>query len=263
MPRTYFRGPGQRSPQTEDSTWRVPVPGFYDPYFFINGSEPEKMVMKELVRRGIYFEHVPQTNDIKWGNLKQAATSDPSKWEADFLFPQFKIWLEVQGFYFHTLPGVPYRDMYRLTIIQAAGWRPIYWFDYDIIARLPELMDSVPEFYRPPSGKGGWAPRSEGQTDGDSVGQHDVWHGAHRGTQSYYGSHHNRVRTFAGPTTKARRKARRTYGNLPFFEGGTGIDHLAGLRTANANRASTPQFESKYRRGRIAKITRKYRHRAY
>lgn len=226
------------------------------------------MVLKELVRRGIYFEHVPQTNDIKWGNLKQAATSDPSKWEADFLFPQFKIWLEVQGLYFHTLPGVPFREALRFKIIEAAGWRPIYWWDYDIEARLPELMDEVPEFYRPPAGKGGWAPRNEGQTDGDSVGQHDVWHGPKRGTQSYYGSHHNRVRTFAGkPTSKAaakmRARSRRDYGNLPFLEGGVGIDHLAGLRTANRNRAQPTQFTSRYRQGRIGKRTRKFQHSAY
>jgi hypothetical protein len=60
MPLTYFRGPGQRIPQEEAQNWRVPVPQWYDPYFFIQGSEPEKMVMKELVRRGIYFEHTPQ-----------------------------------------------------------------------------------------------------------------------------------------------------------------------------------------------------------
>jgi hypothetical protein len=257
MPRTYFRGPGQRRPQEVPGRIKYYVPQFYDPYFFIQGSEPEKMVMKELVRRGIYFEHTPQTNDINWGFLKQVATSDPSKWEADFLFPQFKIWLEVQGAYFHTLPGVPEKEALRFAIIEAAGWRPIYWWDYDIIARLPELMDSVPEFYRPPGSKQdakAWAARNRGKIPPKGMktgGKHSPWHNLHDrwGQSDYWNSHHNRPRTFGRSTP-----------GLPFLEGGTGIDHLAGLRTANRNRATTPQYKALYRTKRRAKIAKRYVH---
>ena len=265
MPRTYYRGPGQRSPRDEQKPQRFYKPQFYDPYFFIQGSVPEKMVMKELVRRGIYFEHTPQTNDIKWGNLKQVATSDPSKWEADFLFPQFKIWLEVQGAYFHTLPGVPEKEALRFAIIQTAGWRPIYWWDYDIEARLIELMDSVPEFYAPPSDTKGAKGPGRGRADRMSSITADKWpkskahpYGGHApwhtkkdrwGQKSGYGSHNNRPRNF-GRVTKG----------IPFYEGGTGIDHLAGLRTANRNRATTPQYRSSFRRKRHSKISKKYRH---
>lgn len=253
-----MRAPGQRNPlPAEGHRIRYNQPQFYDPYFFVQGSVPEKMVMKELVRRGIYFEHTPQTNDINWGNLKEVATSDPSKWEADFLFPQFKIWLEVQGTYFHTLPGVPEKEALRFAIIEAAGWKPIYWWDYDIEGKLMELMDSVPEFYRPPSGKGGWAPRNEGKIPpaGTQSGKnHSPWHTKKDrfGRSDYWNSHHNRPRTF-GRVTKG----------LPFYEGGDGIDHLAGLRKANSNRATTPQYLSKRRTKRRSKINRKHRHNVY
>lgn len=150
MPRSYIRRPGDRRPlPAEGRRIRYFKPQFYDPYFFVQGSVPEKMVMTELVRRGIYFEHTPQQNPINWGFLKDIATSDPTNWEADFLFPQYRIWLEVQGAYFHTLPGVPEKEALRFALIEAAGWRPIYWWDYDIEVRLPELMDAVPEFFRP------------------------------------------------------------------------------------------------------------------
>ena len=260
MPRTYVRGPGQRKPlPPEERRIKYFQPQFYDPYFFVQGSMPEKMVMKELVRRGIYFEHTPQTNDINWGYLKEVATSDPSKWEADFLFPQFKIWLEVQGAYFHTLPGVPEKEALRFAIIEAAGWRPIYWWDYDIEARLIELMDKVPEFYRPPGAKNdakAWAARNDGSQrkwggKGGKTGKgHIPWHSKNdRWKQSsYWNSHHNKPRTF-GKTNKG----------LPFYEGGDGIDHLKGLRTANSNRATTPQYSAKYRRKRRSKIAKKYR----
>lgn len=146
--RTYIRRDGDRRPQTGYKKVRFYVPRWVDPFFFIQGSEPEKKVLSELVRRGIYFEHTPQTNTINWPpEVRDIAKSDPSKWEADFLFPQYKIWLEVQGFYFHTLPGAPEADALRLVCIKAAGWRPLFWWDYDIDNRLVELMDSVPEFY--------------------------------------------------------------------------------------------------------------------
>jgi hypothetical protein len=103
------------------------------------GSVPEKMVLAELVRRGIYFQHVPQAN-------KLGGFVDPA-WEADFLFPQFRIWLEVNGVYFHTLPGQIESDALRYAAIEAAGWRLLVWWDYDILARLPDLMNAVPEFY--------------------------------------------------------------------------------------------------------------------
>ena len=254
MPRSYVRANGERRPLPADKSQRFYQPQFYDPYFFIQGSEPEKMVMKELVRRGIYFEHTPQTNDIQWGWLKKVASSDPTTWEGDFLFPQWKIWLEVQGTYFHTLPGKAYKEGLRFAIIEEAGWRPIYWWDYDIIARLPELMDSVPEFYRPPTGKGGFAARDKGEIPpaGTKAGRgHSPWHALkdRHGQSSYYGTHHNRPRTFG-----------RTNNGLPFYEGGTGVDHLKGLRTANSNRATTPQYNSRVRNTRRGKISKKYGH---
>lgn len=97
------------------------------------------MVMAELVRRGIYFQHVPQTNNL--GGLV-----DPT-WEADFFFPQFRIWMEVNGVYWHTKRGQIEADALRYAKIEAEGYRLLVWWDYDIIARLPYLMDSVPEFH--------------------------------------------------------------------------------------------------------------------
>jgi hypothetical protein len=262
MPRSYVRADGERRPLPADQrSTRFYQPQWYDPYFFIQGSMPEKMVMKELVRRGIWFEHTPQTNSINWtnatyGDLKKIASSDPAKWEADFLFPQYKIWLEVQGAYFHTMPGVPEKEALRFAIIEAAGWRPIYWWDYDIEARLPELMDAVPEFYRPKDhieqGKGKYEqlPQDPKQYPYNRPGP------GKKGSARTWGSHLNHP---SMAYSKGRNK--RKYGGLFFYEGGTGIDHLAGLRKANQNRATTPQFESRRRTKRKSKIRKGYRHR--
>ena len=139
MPRFYIRRDGERNRKDTTSS-KVYVPRWVDPYWFIMGSEPEKMVMAELVRRGIYFQHIPQGNTL--GGLV-----DPT-WEADFSFPQYKIWLEVNGVYFHTLPGAIESDALRYAKIEQQGWKVLVWWDYDIIARLPDLMNETPEFYR-------------------------------------------------------------------------------------------------------------------
>lgn len=94
--------------------------------------------MAEFIRRGIYFQHVPQKNTL--GGLV-----DPS-WEPDFLLPQHRIWLEINGSYFHSLPGQIETDALRGAAIVMAGWRYLAWWEWDIRTRLLELFDDVPEF---------------------------------------------------------------------------------------------------------------------
>jgi hypothetical protein len=152
------------------------------------------MVMAEFVRRGIWFEHTIQNNPLP-------SPVDPT-WEPDFLLPQYKIWLEVQGAYFHLQQASIESDAFRFSAIQATGWQPIFWWDFDILARLSDLMDGVPEFYQVDSML--------------NVGQ-------------------------------------RLSALLPFYEGGVGIDHLKGLRTAAAARRKPPKLVSARRTRRVKK----------
>jgi len=204
MPRTYIRGDGERV--RGDRTSRVPVPHWVDPYFWIQGSSIEKMVMVELVRRGIYFEHTPQTNPLPWSSWMFSDGQNPRKWEPDFLIPQYRIWIEIQGSYFHTLPGQIETDALRFAYIESVGWKPIAWWEEDIRTRLHELFDAVPQFYMVNKKK-----------------------------------------------EKKAHKRRETPGE-PFYEGGTGVDHLAGLRTALRNRGRPPQgIRKRYQRKRRPK----------
>lgn len=157
MPSSYIRR--ERQPDSDRSA-KVYVPRWVDPLSWVQGSEPEKMVMVELIRRGIYFEHTPQRNPLVWPPGSQEAWGmDPATIEPDFLFPQYHIWLEVQGVHWHTLPGQVERDALRFVLIEAAGWKPIFWWEDDIRTRLPELMNAVPEFYmvdRPLNARDTW-----------------------------------------------------------------------------------------------------------
>jgi very-short-patch-repair endonuclease len=137
MPRTFVRH--ERSVSAERK-FRVYAPRWVDPYWWIDGSSIEKMVMAELARRGVYFIYRAQTNDL-------GGFVDP-KWEADFLLPQHKIWVEVQGSYFHSLPGAIENDSLRYAAIEMAGWKPLFLWEFDIRTRLPEVLDQVPELYQ-------------------------------------------------------------------------------------------------------------------
>jgi very-short-patch-repair endonuclease len=136
MPRTFIRNERKRD-ETRD--YKVYAPWWVDPYWFILGSSIEKMVMAELARRGIYFIYRNQTNDL-------GGFVDPT-WEADFFLPQHKIWIEVQGSYFHSLPGAIEADSLRYAAIKMAGWTPLFWWEFDIRNRLSDLMNETPELY--------------------------------------------------------------------------------------------------------------------
>lgn len=137
MPRFFIRH--ERSPR-EERKFRVYSPWWVDPYWFLVGSSIEKMVMAELARRGIYFIFRAQSNNL-------GGFVDPS-WEADFLIPQHRIWIEVQGSYFHSLPGQLENDAMRYAAIEMAGWRPLFYWEFDIRTRLIALIDETPEFYQ-------------------------------------------------------------------------------------------------------------------
>lgn len=210
MPRTYIRRQGERVRQEGPRDVRVYVPRWVDPFIWLQGSKPEKMVMAELVRRGIYFEHTPQTNPLPWRDWMFMDGQNPRKWEADFLIPQYRIWIEVQGSYHHTLPGQIETDALRFAYIESVGWRPIFWWDFDIEGRLQDLFNAVPEFYQ------------------------------------------------VNRALEAEQQSNRRTTGLPFYEGGDGIDHLKGLRTALRNRGRPPQYEPlRYRSGRHLKRLRR------
>jgi len=136
VPRTYVRTERKRDLVRN---FRVYRPWWIDPYWFLTGSSIEKKVMAELARRGIYFIYRAQSNNL-------GGAVDPT-WEADMLLPHHKIWIEIQGAYWHSQNNAILRDAFRYAAIEQAGWTPLFWWEWDIHNRLPELMDAVPQFY--------------------------------------------------------------------------------------------------------------------
>jgi very-short-patch-repair endonuclease len=136
VPRMFIRS--ERALRRERS-FRVYAPWWVDPYLHIPGSSIEKMVLAELARRGVYFIFRAQRNDI-------GGFVDPT-WEADFLLPQHKIWIEVQGSYWHSLPGQIEKDSLRYAALEMACWKPHFLWEFDIRTRLIDLLDEIGVFY--------------------------------------------------------------------------------------------------------------------
>lgn len=137
MPRFFVRH--ERAPKAERD-FKVYSPWWMDPYWWIVGSSIEKMVMAELARRGVFFIFRAQRNDL-------GGFVDPT-WEADFLLPQHRIWIEVQGSHWHSLPGQIEQDAMRYAAIQMAGWKPVFLWEFDIRERLAEKLDEIGVFYQ-------------------------------------------------------------------------------------------------------------------
>ena len=120
-------------------TRRIRKEQWVDPFPLGFGTLPEKLVYAELTRRNIPFYYL---NDIRF----QIPEIDFDKWyQADFVLPEQKIIIEVQGAYWHSKPATIDEDAYKFAIYQTTGWKPLAWWDYDIESRLQELFFEVPE----------------------------------------------------------------------------------------------------------------------
>lgn len=118
---------------------RVRKGKWIDPFPWIQGTLPEKMVYAELSRRGIKFAF---QNDVPFNipiiNFKKT-------YRPDIIIPSLKIIIEVQGSYWHSTPKAIEDDAYKFAIYQVLGWRVIVWWDYDIVSRLQELFSADPK----------------------------------------------------------------------------------------------------------------------
>ena len=111
---------------------------FVDPFPFIHGTLPEKMVYASLSRYGIPFLFL---NDIHFEIPELEFFKD---YQADFVIPAAKVIIEVQGAYFHSMQKTVEADAFKFAIYQTAGYKVLAWWDYDIFDHLDMLITSEP-----------------------------------------------------------------------------------------------------------------------
>ena len=105
-----------------------------DPFPTVRGTLPEKMVYAALVARGIRFAYA---NKIQFNN---ADVDFYQQYTPDFLLPDLKIIIEVQGLYWHTKTATQEADAFKLAVYEMFGYRSLAWWDYEIEADVNSLF---------------------------------------------------------------------------------------------------------------------------
>lgn len=109
-----------------------------DPYPWIQGTLPEKMVYAELSKRNIRFAFQNEIDFV-------IPEIDFNKvYRPDIAIPDLKIIIEVQGSYWHSQQKAIEDDAYKFAVYETVGWKVLVWWDYDILTRLQELVASEP-----------------------------------------------------------------------------------------------------------------------
>ena len=109
-----------------------------DPFPTIMGTRPEKMVYAQLAYRGInfYFQSMVLVN------LPLLQIS--KEYRPDFVLPDQKIIIEVQGVYFHSKPESIESDAYKQALYNLMGYTVLAWWDYEIEANIIDLFIKEP-----------------------------------------------------------------------------------------------------------------------
>jgi len=107
---------------------------FVDPFPLGFGTLPEKLVYNALTQAGIQFYYL---NDL---DFSMPEIDFFKKYQADFMIPSIKVIIEVQGAYWHSKPGAPESDAYKMAIYEAFGYTVLAWWDYEIESHLGDLM---------------------------------------------------------------------------------------------------------------------------
>lgn len=141
MPRRVdrVRRPLTSAERRERSRRRRVVSGAWvDPFPTIMGTRPEKIVYAQLMYRGINFYF----QSMLLVNLPLLKIS--KEYRPDFILPDQKIIIEVQGIYFHSKPDTIESDAYKQALYNLMGYKVLAWWDYEIEENVIDLFIKEP-----------------------------------------------------------------------------------------------------------------------
>lgn len=148
MPRG--RNAGRRKPRAvpgRGGGYAVPLGSgageWVDPFPWVKGTKPEKMVLAELYRRRIPFAFQYRMGDM-------LGTDKVENWRVDFYIPSTRTVIEVYGDYWHTLGDQPFTDAWRTAVMEFNGFKVLIWWESEILTQMRRLFDAEPTLVRPP-----------------------------------------------------------------------------------------------------------------
>jgi hypothetical protein len=72
-------------------------------------------------------------------------TPEYERYRPDFILPDYRIIIEVQGVYWHTRPGMPEHDATKYALFTAAGYKIYLIPDMKILEDSDAVLESIPE----------------------------------------------------------------------------------------------------------------------
>jgi len=146
MSRLGRRTPGSR--KKDGRRYVLHAATWVDPYPWVTGTFPEKLVFAWLAERGIPFTFQATFPDYPY-------TTTVEEFRPDFLLEWCKVVIEVQGEYWHSLPDQAEHDAYKFAIYELSGYKCYWFWESDILTNLGGLMSGVTEL-KGYSGPAGW-----------------------------------------------------------------------------------------------------------
>lgn len=113
--------------------------GFVDRFPLGFGTLPEKILYDALSRRNIPFYYL---NDIE---LIVPEIQFDQFFQADFILPNQRVIIEVQGAHWHSMPKTIEADALKHALYMQTGWRPLAWWDFDILNNINLLFMNDPD----------------------------------------------------------------------------------------------------------------------
>lgn len=80
----------------------------------------------------------------EWLNVDIAGLASNSWYRPDFMVPEVKVIIQVQGTYWHSQPDRITQDSFEAALFQLAGWTVLFWWDYEIYDHLDLLFAQNP-----------------------------------------------------------------------------------------------------------------------
>lgn len=138
--------------------WKLKKPEWIDPYPWIPGTHPEKLVFAALVRRRIYFRF---QDDFPVADKRVFPILQDRDFKPDFIIPEWKVILDPYGDFAHSQPRsfghrdpngswVPGSDVWKQVYYESKGYEFIHPWTSDIEKYGPDWMINLSSRLRQP-----------------------------------------------------------------------------------------------------------------
>jgi len=135
----------RRGPGVAEAYFIAAPPLFVDYWPDVPATEPEKMVFLALAQREVNFYFSYYVGDFPFTEDTQES------YRPDFILPDYRIIIEVQGIYWHTRPGMWEHDAVKYGFYTTAGYDVHFLTDAEILQDVNRAIDEeIPILRVPP-----------------------------------------------------------------------------------------------------------------